>query len=182
MRHWMAPRHSAHARHARMIRRQLQVTHIHKLDIKDQISLGRNSWMRRVRPRTAACAIRQFPRNKEASLSSDLHADKPLIESGNHAPKSLRNADGLRIAHLRLAALVNLRLTIGPNNRCAVIIRRIKLVPVSREPTGVLNLIELVRLSFHSGADFDVLITQRERSLHDAAHGRYTRRQLSAAR
>ena len=49
-----------------------------------------------------------------------------------------------------------------------MVVRRIKLVPDGCEPAGLPHLVDLVGLSFSTSADLDVLVSQREGTLHRA--------------
>ena len=107
--------------------------------------------MRRVRTGTSTRAIGQLPRYKQPAFAPDLHSMKALIESGNHAAKSLRKRDRLRLAQLGLAILANHRLAILiQNRRPRMVIRRVELASIGSHPPGVMHLVELVRLGFRA--------------------------------
>src|SRR5258708_40126688 len=120
---------------------------MHKVDVEDEVGHRRNPGMRRIRAGASSRSVGQLPWNKEPTLAADVHPAEALIESWNHAAETLRNADGLGIAQLRLAVCSHLGLTIGAHHRCTMIIGRVKLFPIRRKPAGVMHLVDLVWLS-----------------------------------
>lgn len=161
-----------------MIRWQLKIGDINQLDIENEIGLGGNAGVGRIGAGTSARAVRQFPRDEETALAADLHSLKALIESRNNAAETLRKADGLRIAELGFAILAEHRLAVLVLEGLTVILGRIELAAVAREPSGVEHLVDLVWLGGGAGANRQVLIAKREGGFDWAASAGHARRKL----
>ena len=156
-RYWRAAR--AHL-HSRVSRGHLHLHRIDQLDIEDQIGLRRNPGMRRIGSRPSPRAIRQLPGDKQPALAANLHSLESLIESRNHAAESLRKADRLRLAELRLAVGTKHRLAVLIPHGLAMVLRRIELVARRRKPPCIEHLVDLVGLGLFAGPDLDLLIAQ----------------------
>src|ERR1039458_4129894 len=160
---------AGHSPNGRMIWWHREFDYIHQLDVKDQVSLGRNPRMRRVRTRTSACTVCQLPGDENAALAANLHAFKSLVPAWNYATKALREADGLRIALLRLSIGIQHRLAVLVQLRSArMVVGAAKLAPIDGQPTDIEDLVHLVGLGIGARADLDVLVAQGEGSLHYA--------------
>ena len=184
-RHRVSTGHSAHPWASGWRR---HVHHVYQFNVKDQVGLGRNSWMRRVRPLPALCAISQLPRDEQTALAADFHARKALVEAGNQPPHPLRKSHGRRVAVLRLPVVSQHRLAVLVQNRGAgVVVGGVELVPVvlasvAAKPAGIEDLVHLVGLSLCASTDLDVLIAQDKGRLYNASDRWNARRQLHGGR
>lgn len=123
--------------------------------------------MRGVGAGTAARAVGELPRDEQAAFPTHLHAIEALIPAGNKPAKSLWKRDRLRIAFLWLSIGAENGLAVLVEHRLArMVVGRVELVPVGREPARVLHFVHLARLGVCAGADFEVLIAEREGRLH----------------
>ena len=109
---------------------------------------------------TAKRTIRQLPGDEDPSLAANSHAGNTLVKAGNQPPVALRKAQGLGIAELRLAVVAEYGFAVLVHYRRAMVIGRIELVPIGGQPTRVMDLEHLPRLSLGAGADLDVLIAK----------------------
>jgi hypothetical protein len=115
--------HSRPSRHhARVIRRHLHLRHVDELNVENQVGLGRNSRMRRIRPRASARTVSELPGNKQPAFASDFHSSKSLVEPRNHAAESLRKSDRLHVSQLRLAIVSQHGLSVFVFQRESVIV------------------------------------------------------------
>src|ERR1035441_1201808 len=146
-----------------MIRWHRDIALIHQFNVEDEIGLCWNAWMRLVRPRTPERAVGQLPGDEKTALAADLHSRKALVKPRNHAAQALGEADGLRLANRDLAVGTPDHVAVFIENRLAgVVVGGVELVSVSRQPSGVMDLVHLSWFSIGAGADLDVLVAQRE--------------------
>ena len=128
-----------------------------------------------------ADSVGELPGDEEATLATDLHAGKALVEAGDEAAHALRKLHGLRrpyfgfaiFAEDGFAVLVFLRLA-------GMVVRGVELDAVGGAVSGVLNLVQLAGLGIGAGAEFDVLITQGEGGFDKPSGWGYAGRQLDA--
>ena len=121
----------------------------------------------------ASGAVCQLPGDKETALAANLHAVEALVEAWNEAAHTLRKCEGLGIAVFGLSIGVHDGFAVFVEDRGArVVVGRIELVAVGREPPGVLHLVHFVRLGDCAGAELDVLVAEGEGGLHDSPGGR----------
>src|SRR5258708_12398008 len=94
-----------HATHSGMIRRQLQVGNIHKLNVEDEVGHRWDTRIRRIRAGASTRAVSQLPWNKESTLAADAHTSEALVEPWHHTAETLSHPVALAIPPLPLAIL-----------------------------------------------------------------------------
>ena len=121
-------------RHHAVVGWHLNVRHVHQFQIQNQIRLGGNRRMIRIRRWTFPRTQPQLPGHKHAPLAADPHAVKSLVPAGKRTAHALDHRSGLRIAQLGLTVIAQHRFAVLVQNRSAVVVGGVELAPVDRQP------------------------------------------------
>jgi len=174
-------RHQVHRlAHGGMALRHLDLRNFYELDIEYQVRFCRDPWICGARPRTPSRAVGKLPGDEEPPLAAYFHSGEPLIEAGDHASESLYEGDRLSFVYFRLTVRIQHGFTVCADHGSFVIIGRVKLVSVSRQPARVMHLVLLARLGVDACADMDILVAQAEGRFHHATRRRNPGRQFHA--
>ena len=121
-------------------------------------------------------SIGQLPRDEQAATAVDFHAGKALIETRDQPSLSLGEDDGLGITHLGVAIVAHDRLAVLVAQRLAMVFGGVEFDSIGRAVAGIGDRVQLARLGFGAGANFDLLVGEGKGGLLERSDGGNTRR------